>query len=702
VTNARLTRLASLVVAGAKMDRSQSSVLVATRNTIGVAAPLVLAVSTGSAASAGLAATIGALQTSFADRPGPYRLRLLRMLATAGAAAMTSTLAVAASRSDGWSVALLFVLALLAGLLLTGGPSATSVGVAGLASALVLGHLSQPASNAVHVGLLVLAGGAGQVVLAIAAWPLGRHRPERLALAGVYRDLAALTRAPLDTSAAPPNVVVLADVRQTLYGLGHDHGPSVEAYRVLLDEAERIRREVLVLGATLEWLDDERFALRKTLSGVADVLDAIAFALERARRVDPELLNPAREAIRETTSALDETGELGHRAASARLRALAGQLRAAIETAAVGASEGRVPEAHDVSGLKALRSPVAILRANLSPDSAVLRHSIRLALLVAGSDLVVRLAHIDRGYWVPLTILVVLRPDFGTTFQRGVLRVVGTVVGLLLATALVHYVPGGDWYRIGLIAMLCFGLRLAGVVNVAQSAVCLAGLVVVLLAVQGVPTHTAVLSRAVATLTGGALAIVATLVRPSWERTYVRTKLADLLGAYRDYLAAIADLDSDVTTLQRARAASRLARTNAQASVDRARAEPVATGDVVDLGAGVLAHSHRVIHALLTLDALRPALRKAGRVPGLLTFLVEADRTLSAAEAALRDGTPSPSVSRLRSMQVDLAEWVLADTERVGGDATAGALVDASDRLTNSLDTLVALLNEPQASMLTV
>ena len=321
----RLSRLLSLVIAGAKMDRSQSSALVAMRNTVGVAAPLVLAVATGNPASAGLASTIGALQTSFADRPGPYRLRFLRMLTTALATAVTSTLAVAASRSDAGSVALLFVLAFGAGLLLTGGASATSVGVAGLASALILGHLPQPAANATHVGLLVLAGGAGQVVLAVAAWPLGRHRPERLALAGMYRELAALTRTPLDTSVGPPNVAVLNDVRKTLYGLGHDHGPSVEAYRVLLDEAERIRREVLVLGAALEWLDDESFGLRATLSAVADVLDAIATALERGRRVDPDLLVPAREAIRVATSALDETGELGHRAVSARLRALAGR-----------------------------------------------------------------------------------------------------------------------------------------------------------------------------------------------------------------------------------------------------------------------------------------------------------------------------------------------------------------------------------------
>ena len=84
-------------------------------------------------------------------------------------------------------------------------------------------------------------------------------------------------------------------------------------------------------------------------------------------------------------------------------------------------------------GVRRLRDPVAILRANLSPDSAVLRHAVRLGVLVGASDLVARLIGVDRGYWIPLTVLVVLRPDFASTFQRSSMRVAGTIVGLILA-----------------------------------------------------------------------------------------------------------------------------------------------------------------------------------------------------------------------------------------------------------------------------
>ena len=69
------------------------------RNAAGVARPLAIGTLAGGA-SRGLGRTSGALQTAFADRPGPYRLRMLRMLGTATAAAATSTLEVVDSRSD--------------------------------------------------------------------------------------------------------------------------------------------------------------------------------------------------------------------------------------------------------------------------------------------------------------------------------------------------------------------------------------------------------------------------------------------------------------------------------------------------------------------------------------------------------------------------------------------------------------------------
>ncbi len=694
----RAAALGTLLRDAARLDRTQSDPVVAARNSVGVAAPLAIAELAG-VVSAGLPSTIGALQTAFADRPGPYRLRMLRMLGTALAAGVTSACAVAASRSDLGSAALLFVLGFAAGMLLAGGPAATQVGTAATAAALLLGHIPQPAGNAVKVGLLVLAGGAGQTLLAVAGWPLRRHRPERAALAALYRDLAGAARRPSGPGAGPQASVTVDAVRRTLYGLGHDHGPSVEAYRVLLDQAERIRREVIVLAALVERLAGEGDPIaaglvRAGLGATGDLLDEVAAALDSGRSVEQDALLPVRSQLRRALARLDAAGSaagvLTRRAAAARLRSLGGQLRAVVETTVTGASEGRAGEAHDVRGGLSLRDPIAVLRANLNFDSAVLRHALRLGLLVAGSDLVVRLAGYGHGYWVPLTILVTLRPDFAATFQRSVTRVVGTIIGLLIASELVHWVPGGDWYRIALVAAFVFAVRLAGPGNLGLMTIALSGVVVVLLAIGGVTPHDTLVLRSVATVLGGGLALLASLLFPVWERALVPARLAELLGAYRRYLDALADPNASVADRQRARAAARLARTNAQASVDRARNDPLSAHGAVDLGESVLANSHRVVHALMTIDSVRLRVRDAGGLPELDELLHTAAEALSACEQALRSGSAPRGAATLRPAQERLHERVSGAPGRVGGLEVAGALADASDRLANGVDTLVA------------
>ena len=683
----------------ARLDRTQSDPVVSARNALGVAAPLAIGALAGDL-SIGLPSTIGALQTAFADRPGPYRLRMLRMLGTAFAAGVTSGLAVAASRSDAVSVLLLLGVAFVAGLLLAGGPSATQVGVAGVAAALIIGHTPETGSVAVHVGLLVFVGGAGQAVLAVAGWPLRRHRPERQALAVLYRELAAAADAQVGTAAGPPVGDTLTAVRRTLYGLGSDHGPSVEAYRVLLDEAERLRRETVVLIGLAERLagvpdpasaDEVRTALR----AAGDVLTGLADALAAGRLVPLDgfdrSLDVVQAVIDSLTGRADDAGALTRRAAAGRLRALAGQLRAVIATAATGAREGRSGEDSDAPRrpVEWLRDPIAVLRANLTWRSAVFRHAVRLSLLVAGSDLAVRVAGFDRGYWLPLTVLVVLRPDFATTFQRSVMRVVGTVIGLLAVTALVHWVPGGAWWQVVLVLALAFAMRFSGPANLGLTAASLAGLVVVLLEIRGVPAHTTLESRTLATLGGGALAVLAAVALPAWERRFVPTRLTELLGAYRDYTAAVADLRTERSELQRARAACRLARSNAQASVDRAGSEPVRGAAEVELGRAVLAHTHRFIHAMLAVDAVRVPVRDAGGMTEWGPFFADVLAALDAAGHAVRaDVRPEPP-GLLRTRQEALAAAVLEQPARAGGVEPATTLVDATDCIVNSLDTLL-------------
>ncbi len=85
----------------------------------------------------------------------------------------------------------------------------------------------------------------------------------------------------------------------------------------------------------------------------------------------------------------------------------------------------------------AVRESVAALRANLSVRSSSMRHAIRFGAALAVGVAIYRLVGFeDHGYWVPLTILFVLKPDPHQTAERIAMRAAGTVIGLLLATVL--------------------------------------------------------------------------------------------------------------------------------------------------------------------------------------------------------------------------------------------------------------------------
>jgi Fusaric acid resistance protein-like len=108
------------------------------------------------------------------------------------------------------------------------------------------------------------------------------------------------------------------------------------------------------------------------------------------------------------------------------------------------------------------RRTKARLRANFNLDSPVARHAIRFGACLAAGVAIYRVAGLrEHGYWIPLTLLFVLRPERDETDHRLALRAVGTFAGLAFATGLALLFDGAEpWIAITLClaAALSFGL----------------------------------------------------------------------------------------------------------------------------------------------------------------------------------------------------------------------------------------------------
>src|SRR6202011_5053509 len=137
-----------------------------------------------------------------------------------------------------------------------------------------------------------------------------------------------------------------------------------------------------------------------------------------------------------------------------QMDALSGQLRAALDliqnnTEVQGAADA--PSLTPRTWKETVSATIEAFRNHLNLQSPIFRHAVRLAVLVALGDILGTEVSWRRTYWLPMTIALVLKPEFTATFTRGLLRIAGTILGLLLATAMFHFLPTGKGMEITLI-----------------------------------------------------------------------------------------------------------------------------------------------------------------------------------------------------------------------------------------------------------
>ncbi|HET7663197.1 MAG TPA: FUSC family protein [Rhodanobacteraceae bacterium] len=662
-----------------RTSRPNVPVMVALRNTLAVALPLGVGLASGHPV-AGLGISAGALNVMFADQPGPYRQRLEVIALVTLAATLSGLTGFLVGGHPGLLLAAMALWGFAGGLLVLFGPHMTRVGMTSMILLVVATSTPLPWQQALQAAGLILAGGVLQASFSIAAWPLRRYLPERQALAAVYRDLAQLARQQSPDTDAPPVTDSLTELQHTLLGHSHARGRAMEAFYALMELAERIRLELMAWQTPFAGMQVQGTRARQ----VARVLDGIAMALERAE--PPARANHALERLQKT---------LADATQPARLQTLAGQLAAAVRNTQWAGSKGEIQARHiDIRLPRALRNvaPVAALRANLSLSSIAFRHALRCAVALTLAMAVAHYAHLEHGYWLPMTAAIVLRPDFGSTLNFGLLRVLGTILGLILTTALLYLSPDSAWAHLVLMTVLCFAFRYLAGAHYGVAVAALTGTVVILLAFEGVTPGVSVNARVLNTALGSGLALLAYIVWPTWEHGRARPALAAMLDAYANYLHALA-ADDNTDARRDARASARVARSNAQASLDRLRAEPATTAALMELANSLFANGNRLIRTAMTLEAMGDAKGQLPCQAQIRPFLDTAVQSLRDIATALRDQTGLPALPPLRNMQRQLAgQLSAADAE------TAAALLHVSDRLTDNIDTLEHMLRRPRIS----
>jgi uncharacterized membrane protein YccC len=286
------------------------------------------------------------------------------------------------------------------------------------------------------------------------------------------------------------------------------------------------------------------------------------------------------------------------------------------------------------------------LAAHLSPESPVLRFAVRLALaMMAGALVAQSLGDERHGNWVVLTIAVVMRAGYGLTRQRRDDRVIGTLVGCVLAAGSVAYLPAGA-----------------------------------LVAVQGVAVaviHSfARLNYRIASVGASVMALVSLHLVQPWLSAPILVRLADTLVG-----AAIAHLFNYFWPRWEFLEAPQLAR--------RLQAQLAAFASAA-LRSDVSAHDYRlarknVIEAIAALSdsagrmAIEPMTARKGldEMAELLIRAYSLVAQLSAARLAAQTGAPLPDLAIgdwLQALLVGPSDGAAIVAEQPGGPLAAAAI----------------------------
>ena len=490
--------------------------------------------------SLGVLPAMGGLLGTMADTGGPYLSRLKRVASAtvvggAGGLAIGSVI-----HGQGWlAVAGLVVIAGVSGVLSSLGDIGSVTGLQLLVyTGLGLGPVGAQ-RPAWHTAVGFLLGVAWALILILPGWLLSPRSKEQRDVAAVYLALAA-----------------------KLEAIGTEQFASA-------------RQGVT---AALNTAYDELLAARSTSSGRNSRMMRLVAALNSSHL------------IAEASTALGLTGRRPPPLVIADMERLAESVRD-------GTAPPVIPAAWDTSpGTLALRDAMAgavrVLSSSWSPSAAAggerrprepigarvdrlldgYGHQNRLftnrlmtCILVAG--VCSEVLPLQRSYWVPLTVAIVFKPDYGSVFARAVQRGLGTVLGAVLGAVLLVLLHG-LWLLVPfavLAALLPFGRSR----NYGLLAVFLTPQVVILIDLLNPAGWPLAEDRLYDTLIGCGIVLVVGFL-PWWSTWYAHLprQFATTAGRVADYLDALLGGGGEYGAGQRVPERSRLRRTTYRALAD--------------------------------------------------------------------------------------------------------------------------------------
>ena len=676
----------------AKLAPGRPAVWLGLRTAVATAVPLIAASWLDPAAARW--APLAGFLVALSDKGGAYRQRAVIMTSVAIGGVIAVLLGSLIAGHGLITAAAVAVGLTLCSLAQAWGPTMISVGNSIAVQLLVAASLPCTPHDAIERAIGFAAGAAFALVLGLIVWPVRVYKPGRRATAAVLRTLAEFARS---LAAAAPDDARWRDEAVRRHRTIRE---AIEVARVVLAATRGRRRGETGRGERLlavVQLSDQLFGI---LVGIEEALDAgcppaaraivvrglgeLAEGLgEAAANVLLERPPPPAPNTWSAEAPVDGTDverALATHAVAlvARAHADRGSAAAVIESIRHDAQPLRTP----LPEPEPRRSVRDVLRDALDPDGPVLRHAIRVAIVVSIAMTVARLADLSHRYWVTLTAYLLLTPLAAATRVRALQRVVGTIAGGVLAAAVPWLI---DDPRIVMVLIVV----LAGLsASVAQLNYGLYATLMtptfVLLAELHAEEVDLVGVRIANTLIGAALVVIGTLLWPARPSARFDDQIAEAYAAAGRYLeevvgAIVGSVPQPSPGVVAHRRAYGKAVNLAEAALDQLASER-APASVIEPRMTQVAFLRRLGSAITTLGSTRAFAKYTAHHVELAAFAASAAGTLRELAANTSGGAPVTARPRIPRFTEDPV--LAARVERIDtalANLTAATLRAAPD-----------------------
>ncbi len=244
---------------------------------------------------------------------------------------------------------------------------------------------------------------------------------------------------------------------------------------------------------------------------------------------------------------------------------------------------------------------------NLTIKSTIFRHSLRLTFAIVFAFILGTFFDITNTYWILLTIVVILRPNYGLTKERSKKRVIGTLIGAVVAISIVLITQNTTIYAVLSIISLTLAFSLIQQ-NFTSAAAFITISVIFLYGLIHPDAFSVIQYRVIDTVIGAAIAFTASYALwPAWEVSNLKSVLVDAVEKNKIYLLKTKELYHDKSNYhvvyKVARKEAFLAMGNLNAAFQRITQDPKSKQKEFELIYDIVTLNHTILSAIASMGS---------------------------------------------------------------------------------------------------